>query len=84
MQPSELPITERFGTRHQRNWQSVKKNDLSIVLKNISYSDLYDELEQTQTYNLKMIDGALIQMMYRFNHEIIETHRLAFFPSPLS
>ena len=33
-------------------------------------------------YNIKMIDGALIQMQYRFNGNSIESHRLAFFPSP--
>ena len=58
------------------------KSDLSIALKNVAYRDVYDELERTQTYNLKMLDGALIQMLYRFNNEVIETHRLAFFPSP--
>jgi len=58
------------------------KSDLSIALKNVAYRDVYDELERTQTYNLKMLDGALIQMLYRFNNEAIETHRLAFFPSP--
>jgi hypothetical protein len=58
------------------------KSNLSVALKNVAYCDVYDELERTQTYNLKMLDGALIQMMYRFNYEVIEAHRLAFFPSP--
>ncbi|MGQ4808539.1 hypothetical protein NKDENANG_01922 [Candidatus Entotheonellaceae bacterium PAL068K] len=58
------------------------KSDLSMALKNVAYRDVYDELERTQTYNLKMLDGALIQMMYRFHNEAIEAHRLAFFPSP--
>ncbi len=31
---------------------------------------------------MKMIDGALIQMMYRFKDNILQNHRLAFFPSP--
>jgi hypothetical protein len=58
------------------------KSDLSVALKNVAYRDIYDELERTQTYNSKMLDGALLQMMYRFTNEVIETHRLAFFPSP--
>ncbi len=29
-----------------------------------------------------MLDGALIQMSYRVKNDLVETHRLAFFPSP--
>ncbi|WP_226989184.1 DUF2290 domain-containing protein [Paraglaciecola arctica] len=57
-------------------------SDLSLVLKNISYDKIYAELEKSHAYNLKMIDGALIQLMYRYKDDSIETHRLAFFPSP--
>jgi hypothetical protein len=56
--------------------------NLSYALKNISYHKIYAELERTQTYNLKMLDGALVQMVYCFRNDIIESHRLAFFPSP--
>ncbi len=35
------------------------KSNLSVALKNVSYRDVYDELERTKTYNLKMLDGAL-------------------------
>lgn len=56
--------------------------DLSIVLKNIPYQDLYEELSSTRAFNLKMLDGALIQMMYIFKRQQIKAHRLAFFPSP--
>tara|TARA_Y100000780_G_C13674337_1_gene413661 strand:- start:352 stop:1014 length:663 start_codon:yes stop_codon:yes gene_type:complete len=59
-----------------------KNIDLSIVLKNIPYSDLYEELSQSRAFNLKMLDGALIQMMYIFKDKNIKAHRLAFFPSP--
>jgi hypothetical protein len=56
--------------------------DLSYALKNVSYSEIYTELERTHTYNLKMLDGALIQMMYLFKNDKIESHRLTFFSSP--
>jgi hypothetical protein len=58
------------------------KRDISAALKNDPYCVVYDKLKNTRTYNLKMVDGALIQMMFRFNKEEIEAHRLAFFPSP--
>ena len=54
----------------------------SIFLKNISYSDMYYELCRLRMFNIKMIDGALMQMQYRFSGDSIERHRLAFFPSP--
>ncbi len=58
------------------------KSDLSIVLKNKPYQEIYNELLRTQAYNLRMIDGALIQIMYKFHENSLQSHRLAFFPSP--
>lgn len=55
---------------------------LSIVLKNTPYQLIYRELDITQTYNIKMVDGALIQLMYRFHNDRLISHRLAYFPSP--
>lgn len=55
---------------------------LAIALRNISYRDIYTALDKAKTYNLKMLDGALIQMLYTFDAEGIASHRLAFFPSP--
>lgn len=57
-------------------------NNLSIVLKNRPYAEIYHELNRDSAYNLRMVDGALIQMMYRFKNNEIVAHRLAFFPSP--
>ena len=85
----------RIGIVDQQNFPSLKKfNDkiteiylkdrsyISQALKNIPYTDLYSELIQTKTYNFKMLDGSLIHMLYRFRQNNIESHRLAFFPSP--
>ncbi len=57
-------------------------NNISFLLKNISYHELYSEIEKEKAYNLKMLDGAFIQMMYKFTGKELEQHRLAFFPSP--
>jgi hypothetical protein len=56
--------------------------DLSVSLKDISYTDIYDELRKAEAYHLRMIDGALIQMLYTFDRRAIRTHRLSMFPSP--
>ncbi|MCI5119902.1 MAG: DUF2290 domain-containing protein [Candidatus Electrothrix sp. AUS4] len=58
------------------------KGSLSYALKNISYQDIYTELDRLHSYNMRMLDGALIHMMYRFKDNQLEAHRLAFFPSP--
>lgn len=56
--------------------------DLSIVLKNVDYKKMYEELDENNNYNIKMIDGALIQLMYTYEKSSLISHRLAFFPSP--
>ncbi len=56
--------------------------DLSIVLKNVDYKQMYEELDENNNYNIKMIDGALIQLMYTYEKSSLISHRLAFFPSP--
>lgn len=55
---------------------------LSIALKNLPYKEIYERLVQGESYNVKMLDGALIQMMYAFAEGTLQRHRLAFFSSP--
>ena len=55
---------------------------VSIALKNRAYDEIYQQLVEARAYNAKMLDGALVQMMYRFSNGRIRNHRLAFFPSP--
>lgn len=62
-------------------WKHV--NNLSISLKNISYKDIYGELDKNRDYSIKLLDGALMHMMYKFKGNEIISHRLAFYPSPL-
>ncbi|BAQ65433.1 DUF2290 domain-containing protein [Geminocystis sp. NIES-3709] len=56
--------------------------DLSIALKNISYQYIYEELNKHRNFNFKLLDGALIQILYTFQNNQLISHRLAFFPSP--
>lgn len=57
-------------------------HDISISLKNIPYTEIYSILRQDKNYNIKLIDGALIQFLYLFNNDDLIKYRLAFFPSP--
>ncbi|HYX19211.1 MAG TPA: DUF2290 domain-containing protein [Nostoc sp.] len=56
--------------------------NLSIALKNIDYKNIYNELDRGKNYNFKMIDGALIQLLYTYKQSELISHRLAFLPSP--
>ena len=56
---------------------------VSIALRDRSYNDIYMELVESRAYVIKMLDGALIQMMYQFFQGTLTRHRLAFFPSPI-
>lgn len=59
-----------------------KTEDLSITLKNVPYVDAYATLAGNRSYNMKFIDGGIIQVLYGFRNQQIYRHRLAFFPSP--
>ena len=55
---------------------------VSIALKDLPYNEIYKRLVESGAYNVKMLDGALIQMMYAFSDGTLQSHRLAFFPAP--
>ncbi len=55
---------------------------MSVVLKNVAYRDIYGELEKARCFNIKMLDGALISLRYRFRAGVIREHSLSYFPSP--
>ncbi len=55
---------------------------ISIALSDIDYSEIHQEMSKKRSYNMKLIDGALLQLMYRFEENTLLQHRLAFYPSP--
>lgn len=55
---------------------------VNIALGDIEYTDIYHELADKRSYNMKLVDGALVQMMYRVEDDRLLQHRLAFYPSP--
>jgi len=56
--------------------------NISFSLKNIAYMEIYKELNNKRSFNMKFIDGSLLQMMYFFKEGYLLQHRLAFYPSP--
>jgi len=55
---------------------------VSIALGDIEYDEIYRELADKRSYNMRLVDGALLQMMYRVEGDELLQHRLAFYPSP--
>ncbi len=46
------------------------------------YADSWQRMAEGDAFHLKMIDGALVQMLYTFIGGTLVKHRLAFFPRP--
>ncbi len=55
---------------------------VSIAMKDRFYAEIYQHMLEAGAYNVKLLDGALMQMMYIFANGNLLRHRLAFFPSP--
>jgi hypothetical protein len=53
-----------------------------LIYKGRRYSDIYDFVFSSGFYNIRMLDGAIIQMVYRVEDEVLVSHRLSFYPSP--
>lgn len=58
------------------------KKDLSSTLKDVPYRDTYAALRQDRIYNVLLIDGGMLQLLYTFLAGVIVKHRLSFYPSP--
>ena len=76
----------QFGIRRQagRLTEIVFPNSerVSRALDGLHYVELYNIFLHERAYNVRMLDGALIQMMYEFERRNVLRHRLAFMPSP--
>lgn len=84
----EVGLADRFQSGFPR--QAGKRTEVtfpnaahvSMALKNREYPEIYRLFVRERVYNVKMLDGALIQMMYEFSGDRLQRHRLAFFPAP--
>lgn len=61
---------------------SFPNAQLASMLRNIPYKDLYQSQREARSYNILMLDGALIQINYEFDQSTVIRCRLAFLPSP--
>lgn len=82
-----LADDQKFVFRRAEKAQTVQitfegAEHVSVALRDISYDRIYFSLAKKRAYNVKMPDGALIQMMYEFAGTELQRHRLAFLPAP--
>jgi hypothetical protein len=55
----------------------------AVALRNISYREMYAELDQNDSYHIKLPDGGLLLFQYTFDKDKnLVKHRLGYFPSP--
>ncbi|WP_165611417.1 DUF2290 domain-containing protein [Mycobacteroides chelonae] len=55
---------------------------IHLALKNRPYDEVYRSLAETDTYNLVLLDQALMQFSYEGIGNTVLRHRLAYLPSP--
>ena len=72
----------RSSGRNQTDITFHGAEHVSIALGEVEYTEIYRELGNKRSYNMKLIDGALLQLMYRIEDGKLRQHRLAFYPSP--
>lgn len=79
-----LTVVENFPVINGNLISWTGQSDLSIALKNISYREKYLEYSKNNNFNFKLLDGALVQMLFEFDSRgrNLISHRLLFFPSP--
>lgn len=54
-----------------------------LSTKGFLYKDVYSRLVGQRTFTVKLFDGSLIQLSYRFRGEELIGHRLTYLPRPL-
>ncbi|PTQ55809.1 MAG: hypothetical protein BSOLF_1443 [Candidatus Carbobacillus altaicus] len=72
----------RFASNNVWEVTFAGAEHVSIAMGNIDYETLYKELSEKRSYTAKLIDGGLLQLMYRFEGERLLQNRLAYYPSP--
>ena len=55
---------------------------ITSALKGTPYVEVYEDFVRNRAFNVKLLDGALVQMTYAFSHRSLERHRLAFLSAP--
>jgi hypothetical protein len=79
---NNLSVYQKFPAfaGHNIVWDGFK--DISFALQKEKYEVIYTECLKEKDFNILMLDGALIQFMYKFYRDNLLEHRLTFYPNP--
>ena len=77
-----ISVASNFPQWQNNDLVWEKYQNLSFALKNEKYPLIYENCLKSGDYNLVLMDGAIIQMKYKFFREEITEHVLTFYPSP--
>ena len=84
----EVGLADRQNAAYRRgNTDAIEVTfegawNVAVAMKHLDYAEIYNQLIDSGAYNMVMLDGALIQLMYSYFRGALQKHRLAFFPSP--
>lgn len=81
----EYSISNAQNFAIQRNNRVSFSDDFNIsaaLKNNVAYDAMYAEMDKYNAFNMKLLDGAFVQMMYEFDDKGLSKHRLAYLPSP--
>ena len=77
---------QNFPVQRGPSWDNceIEINNINVAaaLKNKPYRELFYEMDKARSFNLKLLDGALVQLQYKFLNNSLVGHRLGFFPNP--
>lgn len=80
-----LSIDQQFpSARASEGIIGMKQTDLSYMLKDTPYNEVYEQCAKNGDFHICLLDGALIQFHYKFDPksgEILK-HRLNYLPHP--
>lgn len=62
--------------------QHSNGRSLQTLLRNRPYQETYNYFRSERSFNVLMLDGAMLQLYYEFQGDTLRSHRLAFLPSP--
>jgi len=80
---NEQNFPSTHGTTNASFEITVKNaTSLTVALRNVSYRYIYDSLSKAGCFNMKLLDGALVCLRYRFEEGQVVEHCLSYFPSP--
>lgn len=71
----EISGVEKFLTFSNDTAVAAFQNDQA-------YRELHESYSNSRCYNFQFLDGALLQMSYRFHRDSVVQHRLNYLPSP--